>query len=189
MIHEIWRFTRIICIWFILRKFCPAWLMADAWTVLPHLAVCRRACRYDAQTTAVRLTNLTQCDNIKKVHNAAFRCNSQYTNHLTTWTWAVLQKLTIAQLVKATFPFMKTKASGTRFSLLWRYAKERTFRNKPAGHETNDHPWTAWLLIMGLRGCPETSVTTHQSTLNNIPEERRSHLHLKSRVWYETCAS
>jgi hypothetical protein len=34
-------------------------------------------------------------------------------------------------------------------------------------------------------GCPETSVTNHQTTLRNIPEERRSHSHyvgnLKSR--------
>ena len=38
---------------------------------------------------------------------------------------------------------------------------------------------------MGLIGCPETSVTNYQSTLRNIPEGRRSHLHssrsLKSR--------
>jgi hypothetical protein len=26
-------------------------------------------------------------------------------------------------------------------------------------------------------GCPEMSVTDYQSTLHNIPEERRSHLH------------
>jgi len=31
---------------------------------------------------------------------------------------------------------------------------------------------------MGPRGCSETSVTNYQSTLRNIPEERRSHLHL-----------
>jgi hypothetical protein len=29
--------------------------------------------------------DLTQCDNIKKAHIAAFRCNSQYTSYLTTW--------------------------------------------------------------------------------------------------------
>ena len=47
---------------------------------------------------------------------------------------------------------------------------------------------TAWLLNMGPTGCPETSVTNYQSTLSNIPEERRSHLHshasLKSRMLY-----
>jgi hypothetical protein len=30
---------------------------------------------------------------------------------------------------------------------------------------------------MGLIGCTETSVTEHQSTLRNIPEERRFRLH------------
>jgi hypothetical protein len=38
---------------------------------------------------------------------------------------------------------------------------------------------------MGPIGCPETSVTNYESTLRDIPEERRSHLHggasLKSR--------
>ena len=39
---------------------------------------------------------------------------------------------------------------------------------------------------MGPIGCPETSVRNYRSTLRNIPEERRSHLHrggsLKSRM-------
>jgi hypothetical protein len=43
-------------------------------------------------------------------------------------------------------------------------------------------------LQMGPVVCPETSVTNYQSTLRNIPEERRSHLHrgesLKSREAY-----
>jgi hypothetical protein len=33
------------------------------------------------------------------------------------------------------------------------------------------------VLKMGQIGCPETSVTNYQSTLRNIPEERRTHLH------------
>jgi hypothetical protein len=36
---------------------------------------------------------------------------------------------------------------------------------------------TAWSLKMGPTGCHETSVTYYQSTLRNIPEERRSRLH------------
>jgi hypothetical protein len=32
-------------------------------------------------------------------------------------------------------------------------------------------------LTMELVGCAEMSVTSYQSTLHNIPEERRSHLH------------
>jgi hypothetical protein len=36
---------------------------------------------------------------------------------------------------------------------------------------------TAWPLKMGLWDCSETSVTNYQSTLDNIPKERRSHLH------------
>ena len=35
----------------------------------------------------------------------------------------------------------------------------------------------AWPLTMGRIDCPVTSVTNYQSTLRNIPEERRSHLH------------
>jgi hypothetical protein len=45
-----------------------------------------------------------------------------------------------------------------------------------------------WPLKMGPIGCSETLVHNHHSTLCNIPEERRSHLHrggsLKSRRWY-----
>ena len=45
--------------------------------------------------------------------------------------------------------------------------------------------WTARLLKMGAMGCPEISVNNDNSTLRNIPEEPRSHLHrggsLKSR--------
>jgi hypothetical protein len=37
--------------------------------------------------------------------------------------------------------------------------------------------WTARPLKMGPIGCPETSVSNYQSTLCNIPEERRSYLH------------
>jgi hypothetical protein len=33
------------------------------------------------------------------------------------------------------------------------------------------------ILKVGALGCPETSVTTYQSTLRNIPEERISRLH------------
>jgi hypothetical protein len=46
--------------------------------------------------------------------------------------------------------------------------------------------WTSWPLKMGPIGCLETSVQNCHSTLRNIPEERRSHLHhggsLKSRM-------
>jgi hypothetical protein len=38
--------------------------------------------------------------------------------------------------------------------------------------------WAAWPLQMGPIGCLETSVTNYQSTLRNIPEEQKSHLHL-----------
>jgi hypothetical protein len=45
--------------------------------------------------------------------------------------------------------------------------------------------WPAWPLKTGLIGRPETSVSSYQSLLCNIPEEWRSHLHsdrsLKSR--------
>jgi hypothetical protein len=45
---------------------------------------------------------------------------------------------------------------------------------------------TSWLWKMGMIGCPETSVQNYHSTLRNIPEERKSYLHLggspKSRI-------
>ena len=41
---------------------------------------------------------------------------------------------------------------------------------------------TACPLKMGPIGCPETSVNNYGSTLRNIPEERRSHLHRGSSV-------
>jgi hypothetical protein len=48
---------------------------------------------------------------------------------------------------------------------------------------------SAWPLKMGQIVCPETSAK-YQSTLRNIPEERRSHLHrvgcLESRITLET---
>ena len=43
--------------------------------------------------------------------------------------------------------------------------------SKCSGHSS----WTAWPLKVGPIGCPETSVTSHQSTLLNIREQRRSH--------------
>jgi len=39
---------------------------------------------------------------------------------------------------------------------------------------------------MGLRGYSETSVTNYQSTLRNIPQERRSHLHRAGSLKYCT---
>jgi hypothetical protein len=46
--------------------------------------------------------------------------------------------------------------------------------------------WAAGHLNMGPIGSTETTVTNYQSTLRNIPEERRSHLkgglNLKSRI-------
>jgi hypothetical protein len=37
--------------------------------------------------------------------------------------------------------------------------------------------WTDRLFKLGPVSCPETLVTNQQSTLHNIPEEGRSHLH------------
>ena len=37
--------------------------------------------------------------------------------------------------------------------------------------------WTASPYKTGPIDCPETSVTNHQTTLRNIPEEQRSHFH------------
>jgi len=37
----------------------------------------------------------------------------------------------------------------------------------------------SWTLKMGLTGCLETLVTNYQSILCNMPEERRSQMHVK----------
>jgi len=42
--------------------------------------------------------------------------------------------------------------------------------------------WTAGPLKRELTGCPETTISNHQSTLRNIPEQQRSQLH-PSRSW------
>jgi hypothetical protein len=39
------------------------------------------------------------------------------------------------------------------------------------------YSWISWPLKMGPIGCHETSVKDYHSTLRNIPEEHRSHLH------------
>jgi hypothetical protein len=56
-----------------------------------------------------------------------------------------------------------------------------TYRSK------KDSSWTAWPLNLGPIDCPKTSESIYQSTLRNIQEERRSHLHrggiLKSRIY------
>jgi hypothetical protein len=43
-------------------------------------------------------------------------------------------------------------------------------------------------LKMGLISCLETSVKDHQSTLRNIPEEQRSHLHRGGSLKYKHLA-
>jgi hypothetical protein len=43
--------------------------------------------------------------------------------------------------------------------------------------------WISWPLKMGPIGCPETSVQKYNSTLRNIPEEHRSHLHIAAEAW------
>ena len=67
----------------------------------------------------------------------------------------------------------------TLFSSYWR------FRTTCRSHFHESSGPTAGPLEIGLRSCPDTSVTNYQSTMRNIPEERISHLHrgwsLKSR--------
>jgi hypothetical protein len=41
---------------------------------------------------------------------------------------------------------------------------------------------SAWRLKREPNGCTETSVTSYQCTLFNIPDERRSHLHLDGKL-------
>jgi hypothetical protein len=55
--------------------------------------------------------------------------------------------------------------------LYWRFGT--TYRSNEGGllH------WTSWLLKMGPRRCPETSVKDYHSTLRNTPEDRRPHQH------------
>ena len=50
--------------------------------------------------------------------------------------------------------------------------------------------WAAGPLKMGPIGCPETSVNKYQSTLRNVAEERRSHVHRGASLepWRRTTA-
>jgi hypothetical protein len=59
-------------------------------------------------------------------------------------------------------------------------------RSVPTFRDNLSVPWkvkkkTFFLDLLTLEdgptGCPETSIQTYHSTLRNIPEERRSHLH------------
>jgi hypothetical protein len=49
-----------------------------------------------------------------------------------------------------------------------------TYRSHLQGPQSKK---TAWPLKTIPTGCPETAVTYYPSTLRNIPDERRSHLH------------
>ena len=80
-----------------------------------------------------------------------------------------------------------------RSSLFWEITWHRQlvsygrFGTRYASHVqgSSSSPWAASPLKMEPIGCPETTVTNYISTLLNIPEERRFHLHgggsLKSR--------
>jgi hypothetical protein len=52
-----------------------------------------------------------------------------------------------------------------------------TFRDKPSVPSSTVKKSTSWPFKMGPIRCAETSVKDYHSTLRNIPEERRSHLH------------
>ena len=49
------------------------------------------------------------------------------------------------------------------------------YNNAPACFRHSS--WAAWPLMLGLIGCPETSVGSYQPTPRNIPEERSPQLH------------
>jgi hypothetical protein len=59
-----------------------------------------------------------------------------------------------------------------RFGLSYRSHLQRSSSLRRISYS----PWTASALKMGPIGCSETSVNNYQSTLCNIPEERRSNL-------------
>jgi hypothetical protein len=68
----------------------------------------------------------------------------------------------------------------SRPSLFWGRFAAYISSHLPAFRETYgsllERSWTSWPWNMGLLVCPERSVNNYQSTLRNVPEERRSHL-------------
>jgi hypothetical protein len=78
----------------------------------------------------------------------------------------------------------QTVRTTVKSALLWDLTRRRlvvcyrcfgtTYRSDPQGSSI---PRAAWPSKMGLIGCPKISLTNYQSTLCNIWEERRSHLH------------
>ena len=69
-----------------------------------------------------------------------------------------------------------------RSALAWEFTQRRwvclpTFRYiLPVPSWMVKSSWTTWPVKMGLLGCSITFVANYQSTLRNIPEERRPHL-------------
>ena len=85
-----------------------------------------------------------------------------------------------AHLKKKTINLQDPRSTNETCSLLGYYARLRgssvpTFRDNLSVPFQGS--WTSWPLNMRPTRCPETSVQNYHSTLRNIPEEFRSHLH------------
>jgi hypothetical protein len=66
-----------------------------------------------------------------------------------------------------------------RFGTTYRFPYSRVKKSKNSNFLTrNPRTWTtSWRFKMGPIGCPETSVQNYHSTLRNIAQESRAHLH------------
>ena len=90
----------------------------------------------------------------------------------------------------ATFPFHSLVHTSTKmqigsFVLLGYYAAQVGGR-LPTFPDRLSVPSSMAFFKMGPIGCPETSVTNHQPTPRNIPEERRLQLHCGVSLKYAT---
>jgi hypothetical protein len=59
----------------------------------------------------------------------------------------------------------------------WRFGSTCRFHLQEPNQSKKHSSRSVWPFKMGPIGCPETSITYYHSTLCNIPEEQRSHLH------------
>jgi hypothetical protein len=90
--------------------------------------------------------------------------------------------------------FWHRRCSGILLSVEWKFRTDVS--GQPIGSIVQDRgvqeeEVTTWPLKMERAGCPETLAQNYQSTLRNIPEERRVRLHpdrnLKSRTLLFYC--
>ena len=83
---------------------------------------------------------------------------------------------------KLTTPYKRLRRPGILCSIdwslvYWRFETTCQPRLQGPNRSKKHSSRSVWPFKMGPIGCPEMSVTNYHSTLHNIPEEQRSHLH------------